>query len=76
MPTYKFKDTNTKKEWTEFMSISEADKFLAENPHVEQLVHGCPSIGYTMITKKPDDGFRDVLREIKKKHRKSTVNTW
>ena len=52
-----------------FMSISERDKFLQENPHMEQLVNGAPAIGYSTLTKKPDSGFRDVLKEVKKKHR-------
>lgn len=74
MPTYQFK--RGKKTWKEFMSISELDQFLKDNPDVEQLVNGAPMIGHTTLTKKPDSGFRDVLKEVKKKHRGSTVNTW
>lgn len=58
------------------MSISERDKFLQDNSHMEQLVNGAPTIGRSTITKKPDSGFRDVLKEVKKKHRGSNINTW
>lgn len=38
MPTYSFKDKNTGKEFDAFMSISELDKFLEDNPHLEKLI--------------------------------------
>lgn len=60
------------------MTISERDKLLADNPHIEQLVHGAPLLcDPTRVGRaKPDDGFKDVLKEIKKKNRGSTINTW
>lgn len=76
MPTYLFKNKNTGEEKEEFMSISERDKFLADNPEYEQLVNGAPSIGFHMLTRKPDQGFRDKLKEIKRKHKYSNINTW
>jgi len=76
MPSYKFLNTQTNEEIDIFMSISDRDKFLQENPNMEQLVNGAPIIGHSTLTKKPDSGFRDVLSEIKKKHRRSTINTW
>lgn len=82
MPTYRFKNNQTGDEWEEFMGISEADKFLEENPHIERLVNGAPMlVGSAMGGKtKPDNGFRDLLKDIKKKHSqgisKSTVNTF
>lgn len=82
MPTYRFENKNTKEEWTEFMSISEMEKFLADNPHVEQLVNGAPLIADPMriqgtSVSKPSNGFRDVLKEVQKAHPLSTgVNTF
>jgi len=76
MPTYKFHNKNTGKTWEESLSISERDSFLEANPHIEQLVNGFPGIGRAMLTQKPADGFRDVLREMKKKHRGSKINTF
>lgn len=76
MPTYKFKNKQTGKQWTELMSISEMEKLLASDNNLELMVHGAPMIGHRTLTKKPDSGFRDVLKTIKKKHRGSKINTW
>lgn len=79
MPTYKFLNTETNEEYEEFMSISELERTLKENPHITQLVHGAPGIS-SGVSKKPDSGFRDLLKEIKKSHSKgiskSTINTF
>lgn len=74
MPEYKFFNKTTSEEWLEWMSISECDQFLKDNPHIEQLVHGYPKftsdpmrVGGTNVSK-PDNGFTDILKEVKKKH--------
>lgn len=80
MPTYKFRDKETGKQTEIFMSISACDQYLKDNPSMEQMINGFPGIGYSMVTKKPDSGFRDVLKEIKKSNskgfRKSNINTF
>lgn len=79
MPEYLFHNKETKEEWTEWMSISERDKYLESNPHIEQLVHGAPMVTYRtgQSRTKPDDGFRDVLRSVKKASgRRNTINTF
>lgn len=82
MPSYTFKDTETGEQFTTVMSMAEREEFLSANPHMQQVIHSAPSIGDTirMGMRKPDDGFRDRLREIKKAHSKgwtkSTVNTF
>ena len=79
MPTYNFINNDTGEEYEEFMSMSELDEFLKNNPNVTQQVSGAPGIisGYH---KKPDNGFRDILKRIKKNANKgisrSTVNTF
>ncbi len=75
MPTYAFRNKETDEEFTDFMTISQLDEFLEANPHLEQLVHGAPLVGYRGMPK-PNDGFRDILREIKKKHVGSNINTF
>lgn len=79
MPTYAFKNTKTGKRHEEFMSMTELDEYLAANPHIEQLPNGFPGI-IRGRPQKPNDGFRDVLREIKKKHSQgftsSNINTF
>lgn len=81
MPSYTFINKDTGEETTEFMSISDLDDFLKSNKHLEQVI-GAPAIGDSVRLglKKPDNAFRDHLKEIKKKHSrgftKSTVNTF
>lgn len=81
-PTYLFRNINTGEEQELFMSITERGKYLEDNPDITQLVHGAPSIGDSIRLglRKPDDGFRDRLKEIKKHHSRglsrSTINTF
>ena len=37
MPSYSFRNTETGEEWEELLSISEREKFLEQNSHIEQL---------------------------------------
>lgn len=48
MPTYSFRDKNTGEEFDAFMSISELDKFLEENPHLEKLLSAPHFLGAGM----------------------------
>ena len=79
MPTYSFRNKQTGEVFDKFMSLSARDQYLQENPDLES-VFGAPALIDQTSTKKPDQGFRDVLREIKKKHNKvftpSTINTF
>lgn len=79
MPTYRFMIIETEEEYEEFMSISAVDKYLQDNPGVKQLMNGAPLIHSGRGLKKPDDGFRDLLKTIKKGADKgivkSTINT-
>ncbi len=79
MPTYSFLNNKTGEEFTEFMSISELEKFLENNPDVVQLVNGAPML-VSGVSQKPDQGFRDLLKDMKKKHSggfsRSTINTF
>lgn len=82
MPSYTFKNTETDEVINTIMSIAEREIFLVENPHMQQQIVSAPSIGDSIRLglKKPDNGFRDRLKEIKKAHSKgftrSTVNTF
>jgi hypothetical protein len=78
MPSYNFLDTNTN-EYSELsMTIAEREEFIKNNPHMQQQL-ATPAMGYNLVTKKPDAGFRDRLKEIKKAHSKgftrSTIDT-
>ena len=78
MPTYTFINTKTKKQMKpQIMSISEMEEFLAQNPDMDT-VPVMPFIGDTLRQgmKKPEGGFRDVLKKIKRAHKGSEMNTW
>ena len=60
------------------MSIAEAEAYEKANPNEEWLC-GAPAIGDARKVgglNKPDDGFRDRLKDIKKSHHGSNINTW
>jgi hypothetical protein len=80
MPTYNFINIDTNEEFEEFMSIASLETFLKENPNIVQLVNGAPMIVSGRGSGKPDNGFRDLLKDMKKKHSKgisrSTINTF
>lgn len=81
MPTYHFKNNDTGEEFSEQMMISELDEYVAKNPHLTQ-IPTAPMIVTSVDSgrRKPDQGFRDILRHIKKGNSKgltkSTINTF
>ena len=77
MPTYTFRDTITNIDEDIFMKYSEIESYLENNPSKIKIVTS-PSIisGVESGSNKPDEGFRDILRTIKKNNRRSTINTF
>lgn len=80
MPTYKFLNNESGEEYEEFMTISALDEYLKTNPNLTQLVNGAPMISSGRGMGKPENGFRDLLKDIKKRNSKgfkrSTINTF
>ena len=77
MPTYLIRDKKTQKVAEMFMSISEMEKYLQDNPNKERAPASPPIVsGVASARMKPDQGFRDVLRNIKHQNPRSNVNTW
>lgn len=80
MPTYRFLNEDTGEVYEEFMKISELEVYLEENKNIKQLLNGAPALYSGRGMGKPDDGFRDLLKEMKKKNSKgitrSTINTF
>lgn len=77
MPLYSMRDTTTGVVQELWLSMAEREQYLVDNPHVEQLV-SAPPIGDSIRLgrKRPDGWFTDKMKEIKRNHRHSTVNTW
>jgi len=78
MPTYVYRNTETGELEEHIHKISEMDSFTAANPHLTRQIQSFGTIRGTGVGKsKPDDGFRDVLKSIKKASGKgSTINTF
>jgi hypothetical protein len=59
------------------MSISAKEEYLKENPHiVQEIFHTCASQGdpFRLGIRKPDQGFKDILKNIKKVHKSTITN--
>lgn len=78
MANYTFLDTKTNKEFDISMPISEYDAYVENNPHLQQVLSAPAIADPTRLgLRKPDSGFRDVLKRIKKASgRRNTINTW
>ena len=77
MPTYTFEDIENGNVENLTMTISELDDYKKDNPNMKQVLG---SFGISdpirMGLRKPDEGFRDRLKDIKRSHKGSTINTW
>ena len=63
MPTYDFINKKTGKEYSEFMSISEKETYLEQNPHIQQKVSSINIISGTGGIKN-DGGWRELQSKI------------
>jgi len=78
MANYTFYDKKTKKESIISMPMAELDSFKDSHPHLEQQITSPYIADPTRLgLRKPDSGFRDVLKRIKSAGgKRSTINTW
>lgn len=77
MPTYCFKNKQTGEVHEKFMSLREREQYLASNADLETVLGAPALIDPAHLGRlKPDEGFRDVLRNIKSKHVRSNINTF
>lgn len=78
MPLYQFINTETGEEFEKLLSFSSREQYLLDNPHIKQQLTA-PNFGDSirMGRVKPDEGFRDILRDMKKgSARDNTINTF
>jgi len=70
MPIYTFRNTETNELYDLSLRMDQRETYLQENPHCKQVLSGAPSLhsGSGLTGRKPDDAFRDKLKEIKKAH--------
>ena len=74
MPTYTFKNIKTGRTYDERMTIAEREKYLAINKNVEHVVVMPAIVSGVAGARKTDDGFKDVLRNMQKKHPKGNID--
>ena len=75
LPNYSFENTKTNEQFDETMSMSERETYLLDNPHIKQIFNKFPGIVDSVCigVRKPDAGFRDVLKKAKV-HKDNTIN--
>jgi len=77
MPTYSFKNTLTGDISDITLRITELDTYRENNPHLSLHHSSSANIVRNSGKLKPDDGFRDVLKSIKKASgRGANINTF
>jgi hypothetical protein len=74
MPTYTFRNKHSQEVSEHFLKISELDEFKKSNPDLEPIITQSGLI--RSYNQKPDVGFREVLKNIKKSNRRSNINTF
>ena len=74
MPTYEFRDKSTGDVFSKMLKISELDDYKSNNPQHEQVISSAPKTigGRTFSGGSLPEGFKDKLKDIKKKHPLST----
>ena len=73
MPTYTFINTDTDEEEVHFLRMSELDQFKEDNPKLKQKLTITSIVGgLSKESGSLPEGFKDRLREMKKKHPTAT----
>ena len=73
MPTYTFQNTETEEIVDEFLSVSERDLFVKQNPHMKQIIGPVTIIGGHGDRVRTDDGFKSVLSKVAEAHPSSKL---
>jgi hypothetical protein len=77
MPNYTFRNKETQEEYTLTLSMSDREKYLADNPNVEQLiVSTIPQLDpYNAGRMKVPSDFNNLMKRIKNNNYGSTIQT-
>ena len=69
MPQYTFFNKRTRKEFTDFMSISEKEEYLEKNHHISQVIVPINIVaGVSGLTHKNDQGWKENMSRIAEAH--------
>ena len=70
MPNYDFLNTQTGEQFTERMSMNEREQYLANNPHIQQLL---TRMNMFAGSPKNDDGWKENMSRIAEAHPNSAL---
>ena len=75
MPIYSMRNNDTLEEFEVNLKYSDLEQYLQNNPNTQQIFNRFPATGDSVRLgiRKPDDGFRDALKEVKSAHKKNTI---
>lgn len=78
MPVYSIMNKDTEEVFEINIKYTDLENYLSENNHLKQVFTRFPGTGdpTRLGIRKPDDGFRDVLKTVKSHHRKNVINDW
>lgn len=78
MPIYSVMNKDTEEVFEVNMKFTELEQYLKDNPNLTQVFNKFPALGDSVRLglRKPDDGFRNVLQNVKHHHKKDSINTW
>jgi len=78
MPIYSVMDTNTEEVFEVNMKFTDFEQYLKDKPHFKQVFTKFPATGDSVRLgmRRPDDGFRDVLKVVQGHHKKNEINSW
>ena len=74
MPTYTFQNTETEDIFDKFMSISDRDLFIEDNPHIKQIIGPVNIVSGARVSTGKLGGFKEVLQKVGEGHPGSYVD--
>ena len=72
MPTYTFYNTKTDEQFNDFMSWSERENYLKDNPHIEPILTTAALVG-DHIVNRMDGGMKETFSRIAEAHPNSPL---
>ena len=73
MPTYTFYNTETDEQFDDFMSWSQRENYLKDNPHIEPMLTTAALIG-DHIVNRMDGGMKETFSRIAEAHPNSPLS--
>lgn len=73
MPIYVFRDIETNEVFERFMSLTDKELYLNQNPKIQQVITSVNIVSGISIKDKVPDGFKEVLSKVAENHTTSTV---